>query len=94
MHFITKHIIIIFICLVSCISYAQQQKPVHDIDSIIQNWDYRIYPDTEKLKMIEYYPAFAFCGRVYVNALAICVNTRGETIRVIDCSPGPKEFKA
>lgn len=57
-------------------------------------WKYRIYPDTQKLKVIDYYPADTRCGgRVLIYSMAICFNTRGETIRVIEICPGPKKFK-
>jgi hypothetical protein len=85
---------IIFLFLLSFnLTYGQNHKATNEIDSIIANWDYKVYPDTQKLKIIYYYPAYARCGRVSMNAMAICFNTRGETIRVIETCPGPKEFK-
>ena len=84
---------IIFLILLSFnLTYGQNHK-VTEIDSITAKWDYRLYPDTQKLKIIDYYPAYALCGRAYMNAMAICFNTRGETIRVIETCPRPKEFK-
>ena len=88
-----KNNIIFLIFLSFNLTYGQNHKVTNEIDSIVAKWDYRVYPDTQKLKIIDYYPAFTHCGRVYVNAMAICFNTRGETIRVIDSCPGPKEFK-
>ncbi|MBL7935164.1 MAG: hypothetical protein JNM51_05070 [Bacteroidia bacterium] len=75
------------------LTYGQNHKVTNEIDSITSKWDYKVYPDTQKLKIIDYYPAYALCGRVYMNAMAICFNIRGETIRVIETCPGPKEFK-
>ncbi|HEX7415437.1 MAG TPA: hypothetical protein VF411_15450, partial [Bacteroidia bacterium] len=71
----------IILLLFSCAAWGQNK------------WEYRIYPDTQKLKVIEYYPTFTRCGRALIYSVAICFNTRGETIRVIEICPGPKEFK-
>lgn len=75
---------------------AQGQNPTisNEIDSITAKWNYIVYPEAQELKVIEYYPAYSRCGRLYINAMAICTNTRGETIRVIETCPGPKNIKS
>jgi hypothetical protein len=72
----------LILLLFSCAAWGQDK------------WEYRIYPDTQKLKVIEYYPASTRCGGFFsINSMAICFNTRGETIRVIEICPGEKKFK-
>lgn len=77
-----------------CLVHGQNPSIINEIDSITSKWNYIVYSGAQELKIIEYYPAYSRCGRLYVNAMAICTNSKGETIRIIETCPGPKKFKS
>jgi len=63
------------------------------IDSLTKTWSYQIFPDTQKVKVIDYYPVTTRCGRALNYSMAICFITTGQTIRIIEQCPDAKAFK-
>ena len=58
-----------------------------------KNWEYQVLKDTMTVRIIEYYKAHSYCGTKPVTAMAICIDNKGDSLRIIELCPGPKDFK-
>ncbi len=58
-----------------------------------KHWEYKVLKDTMTVRVIEYYKAHSYCGSTPVTAMAICIDNKGDSLRIIELCPGPKDFK-
>ena len=63
-----------------------------NLEKTIKDWKYFLPERIMSVKVIAYSPALIFCGRSIENAMAIAIDNRGDSIRIIECYPGPKNI--
>jgi len=87
-----RRTIIILVSLLHLTTINGQNHNI--IDSLTQTWNYQIFPDTQKVRIIDYYPVTFRCGgRVLIYSMAICFITTGQTVRIIEQCPISKTFE-
>ncbi len=85
-----KFILISLISLFTSFTYGQNKPSGFEISD---KWTCVVYQDSIQLEMISYFKANFHCGTLIDNSLAICRDKKGDTLRVIELCPGPKDYK-
>ena len=57
-----------------------------------KNWQYLVLKDTMTVRLVKYYKAYCYCGLSIVKAMAICVDNKGDSLRILELCPGPKDY--
>lgn len=85
-----NNLLIPFFTLLVGFNYGQSKSSSF---IICDNWISVIFRDTIQLEMVLYVKAYFYCGTFVDNAFAICKDEKGDTLRVIELCPGPKNYK-
>lgn len=81
----------------SCNSQKRVTADKNTVDNSVENttkdWKYFTLQDTIFVKVIAYSSAHTRCDRATENAMAIAQDNVGDTIRIIEVCPGPKNIE-